>query len=324
MPPLPVDESTEQAGENCVVITFPGGKEGAGEGSIWDDEDTRSFYEDLPKLKELVPAVLFETSKKGKEEGRDEDGEKGGEKGKQSEGKEEDKKGEDKTALNAESDAADKEERGDEGADTDLITDADLPIGESDDGKGKAPTPATLTPTDELLGRLSVCDNRELIDGLALHFCYVNSKSARKKLVQALFDVPKNSLNLIPFYARLVASIDVLMKDIAASLLVLLQREFRILLRKPASTGIETPRIRNVIFLGELCKFGICPTSVVFRCLSDCLDSFANFNIDVGTATLLKVHACTFNVTTCTFDFFSFCFQALLLFVLARPSISFF
>ena len=82
MPALPVDEGIEQVGENCVVVTFPGFKEGGGEGSIWDDEDTRSFYEDLPKLKELVPAVLYESSKKpqekeaGKEEEESEKGKK--------------------------------------------------------------------------------------------------------------------------------------------------------------------------------------------------------------------------------------------------------
>lgn len=39
-------------------------------------------------------------------------------------------------------------------------------------------------------------------------FCYVNSKSARKKLVAALFNVPRQALDLLPMYARLVAILD--------------------------------------------------------------------------------------------------------------------
>lgn len=39
-------------------------------------------------------------------------------------------------------------------------------------------------------------------------FCFVNSKSARKKLVDALFNVPRQALDLLPMYARLVAILD--------------------------------------------------------------------------------------------------------------------
>lgn len=39
-------------------------------------------------------------------------------------------------------------------------------------------------------------------------FCYVNSKSARKKLVTALFNVPRQALDLLPMYSRLVAILD--------------------------------------------------------------------------------------------------------------------
>ncbi|CAN0488973.1 unnamed protein product, partial [Ectocarpus sp. 8 AP-2014] len=39
-------------------------------------------------------------------------------------------------------------------------------------------------------------------------FCYVNSKSARKKLVAALFNVPRQARDLLPMYARLVAILD--------------------------------------------------------------------------------------------------------------------
>ena len=223
MPPLPLDETTDQ-NDQCQVINI-GFKEGGGEGagSIWDDEDTRSFYEDLPKLKELVPAVLFEGSgKKG--------GEKGGDKKEEGEGEKEEEKGEEKEGEGEEKEGEEKEGEEKEGEAEEVLELEGVDFVEEEEGekddKGKIGG-GTMSPTDELLARLSGCDNRELIDDLALQFCYINSKPARKKLVRALYGVPRTSLNLLPFYARLVASLDTLMKDIAVSLLQMLQSEFR-------------------------------------------------------------------------------------------------
>jgi len=56
---------------------------------------------------------------------------------------------------------------------------------------------------DQLLSRLTTCVNRDLIDQAAVDFCYVNSKANRKKLVKALFNVPRTQLALLPYYARL-------------------------------------------------------------------------------------------------------------------------
>ncbi|CAN0456008.1 unnamed protein product, partial [Ectocarpus sp. 8 AP-2014] len=52
------------------------------------------------------------------------------------------------------------------------------------------------------------CHNQERVDEFAKKFCYVNSKSARKKLVAALFNVPRQARDLLPMYARLVAILD--------------------------------------------------------------------------------------------------------------------
>lgn len=47
-----------------------------------------------------------------------------------------------------------------------------------------------------------------LAGGEQKNFCFVNSKGARKKLVMALFSVPRQALDLLPMYARLVAILD--------------------------------------------------------------------------------------------------------------------
>ncbi|MCD7449886.1 Regulator of nonsense transcripts upf2, partial [Datura stramonium] len=114
-----------------------------------------------------------------------------------------------------------------------------------------------------------------------VEFCYLNSKSNRKKLVRALFNVPRTSLELLPYYSRMVATLSTCMKDVSSMLLQLLEEEFNFLINKKDQMNIET-KIRNIRFIGELCKFRIAPAGLVFSCLKACLDDFSHHNIDVA------------------------------------------
>ncbi|KAJ6357849.1 hypothetical protein OIU78_005647 [Salix suchowensis] len=134
---------------------------------------------------------------------------------------------------------------------------------------------------DALLQRLPGCVSRDLIDQLTVEFCYLNSKSNRKKLVRALFNVPRTSLELLPYYSRMVATLSTCMKDVSFMLLQMLEEEFNFLINKKDQMNIET-KIRNIRFIGELCKFRIAPASTVFSCLKACLDDFTHHNIDVA------------------------------------------
>ncbi len=40
-------------------------------------------------------------------------------------------------------------------------------------------------------------------------------------------------------------------------------------------------KIRNIRFLGELTKFGVCPSMTVLECLKKCLDDFNAHNIEL-------------------------------------------
>jgi regulator of nonsense transcripts 2 len=71
--------------------------------------------------------------------------------------------------------------------------------------------PSTL---DLILNRLPTCVTRELCDELAVNFCYCNSKSARKRLVKVLVGVPRGSLQLLPYYARVAATLSQLYPDV--------------------------------------------------------------------------------------------------------------
>lgn len=261
---------------------------------IWDDEDTRSFYESLPDLRAFVPAVLL--------------------------GESEPKSGEPASKASEQQDArADADsivavatvvsdadgvqdidnllpEIGPPGAEDDLKEKEvdkeqlkDVEKGkekemekksekESDKEKAKGLEGANL---DSLLQRLPGCVSRDLIDQLTVDFCYLNSKSNRKKLVRALFSVPRTSLELLPYYSRMMATLSTCMKDVAPMLLQLLEDEFNTLISKKDQMNIET-KIKNIRFIGELAKFKVAPSGLVFSCLKCCLDDFMHHNIDVA------------------------------------------
>ena len=61
---------------------------------------------------------------------------------------------------------------------------------------------------EKLLLELPKCFRKDTIDDWAVEFCYVNSKANRKRLAQALYHVRWSSLELVPLYARLVATLN--------------------------------------------------------------------------------------------------------------------
>ena len=67
------------------------------------------------------------------------------------------------------------------------------------------------------------CHNRERADAFAVKFCQHNTKSGRKKLVRALFEAPRQALDLLPQYARLVATLDQVQLLLYVPLLLILQ-----------------------------------------------------------------------------------------------------
>uniref|UniRef100_A0A0D3FY30 MIF4G domain-containing protein n=1 Tax=Oryza barthii TaxID=65489 RepID=A0A0D3FY30_9ORYZ len=85
---------------------------------------------------------------------------------------------------------------------------------------------------DTLIQKLPGCSSRDLIDQLTVEFCYLNSKANRKKLAWALFNVPRTSLELLPYYSRLVATLSTYMKDLPSITLSMLEDEFNFLINK--------------------------------------------------------------------------------------------
>ncbi|KAI5083055.1 hypothetical protein GOP47_0002798 [Adiantum capillus-veneris] len=293
-PVMPEDGHTTRVTTGEDGTSPLGGKDHPVPESVWDDEDTKSFYESLPDLRAFVPAVLLgESESKGGDQGSvqskvlDHQDIRADVESPKAEGRvaHEVEEGiqENDTIQNSSSDEKGKErdiekeqirdsEKGKE-KDADKKSDREI---EKEKVKG-----LEGTNLDSILQRLPGSVSRDLIDQLTVDFCYVNSKSNRKKLVRALFGVPRTSLELLPYYSRMVATLATCMKDVAPALLQLLEEEFNMLINKKDQMNIET-KIKNIRFIGELAKFKVALPGLLFSCLKCCLDDFSHHNIDVA------------------------------------------
>ncbi|KAK9169015.1 hypothetical protein Syun_001155 [Stephania yunnanensis] len=281
-PVMPEDGHTTRVTTGEDSSSSSAGKESSVLEPVWDDEDTRAFYECLPDLRAFVPAVLLgESEPKIPEQSA----------------KTQDQQTEltiDQGQLNIQEAAEhDDREKADEKAkerddkEKEKAKDVDKEKGKEKDSERKGENEKDKlkglegTNLDGLLQRLPGCVSRDLIDQLTVEFCYLNSKSNRKRLVRALFNVPRTSLELLPYYSRMVATLSTCMKDVSSALLQNLEDEFNYLISKKDQMNIES-KIRNIRFIGELCKFKIATPGLVFSCLKACLDDFTHHNIDVA------------------------------------------
>ncbi|KAF8021916.1 hypothetical protein BT93_G2146 [Corymbia citriodora subsp. variegata] len=291
-PVMPEDGHTTRmtSGEDA---SSPAAKDSSMAEALWDDEDTRAFYECLPDLRAFVPAVLLgEVEPKANEQSTKTQDQ-------PTESATDPERGqvivEERVEISVESGSSqegkvsekgkDKEEKDKEEKDKERTKDTDKEKGKEREVEKKVENEKVKglegTSLDALLQRLPGCVSRDLIDQLTVEFCYVNSKSNRKRLVRALFNVPRTSLELLPYYSRMVATLSTCMKDVSTMLLQMLEEEFNFLINKKDQMNIET-KIRNIRFIGELCKFRIAPAGLVFSCLKACLDDFTHHNIDVA------------------------------------------
>ncbi|KAI8891377.1 ARM repeat-containing protein [Backusella circina FSU 941] len=257
MPDLPEDES---AAKQSIVSSgtanmFNEGKDNLGNG-VWEDDDARKFYEDLPNLLVLVPEVFLESGPKKTEE-------------------------ETKSPTNEEEiqdETADIDEDEEENDDMGDLADDNLDNPDDDDESSAKPT--QNLQLDGLLARLPNCGNRDLVDSVAVDFCFINSKNSRKRLVKTLLGVHRQRVDLLPYYSRLIATLNVYFSDIGEMVLAALTREFRGLQRKKTQDLLET-RTKNIRFLSELTKFKVTPAHTIFYSFKIALDDFTNQNIDI-------------------------------------------
>ena len=244
MPDLMDKENTEAAISGSVGIIKTGEYlRGQGEGAgIWEDEDERRFYENLVDLKGRVPAILLDDFKKPKADPT-EDGS--------------------KTEGTVEADSAARKA-------------SDL-----DDQSTAIANKTVGAQVDAVLLRLPELQNKEMVDQVALDFCFLNSKASRNRLVKTIQEIPKGRTDLLPLYARLAATLGQYMPDVMQGLVTHLDDEFRSLQRRKTKDFLGQVRMINMRYLAELTKFGIVPEHVIFHCFKTSLDEFSRMNIEI-------------------------------------------
>ncbi|VUZ55202.1 unnamed protein product [Hymenolepis diminuta] len=276
--------------------------------SVFEDDDARMFYESLSDLRSLVSSIPFKdatikptlSSQQPKNDGDSSQDDAVNEE------IEVEKIENEIAAAAAEEDAIDEnlvcpktlenEERG-EGeneqitassdisnscstASLTLLTaqplDAPLVLESAEEG-----APSAKMLMDTFLNRLPNCINRDLIDKAACEFVTVlNKKGNRRRLLSVLAGVPRNRSDLLPFYARLVATLYPVAPDIGQDLVELLKQEFRWHLHKKDQMNIDS-KLKTVRYIGELTKFRIFPGSEVLNCIFRLLSNFVHHQIDM-------------------------------------------
>ncbi|KDO25845.1 hypothetical protein SPRG_08789 [Saprolegnia parasitica CBS 223.65] len=274
VPALPVDTSDDNALSQLLVWDGNEGRAELHADGPFDDEDTRSFYEDLPDLLELVPAVVLGLSEAEVAE----------------------LKAKKAAPPVEEADESPADEPDADAAVEDMVDateaagdDAPAPAPTVDDESEKPKDAKAVSyhhQMDAYFATLEDMVNRDRCDKAAVAFCYTNSKAARARLVQTLFSVPRTHLELLAYYSRLAATLNGVLKDnIGGSLVKMLVQEFNYFQKKKNQYRLES-KVKNIRFLGELTKFKLCPPNTGFRCLQRLFADFQGHNVVLATTFL--------------------------------------
>lgn len=166
------------------------------------------------------------------------------------------------------------------------IPDEEVPTPASATGQTSSNTNALANANmkalmESFINQLPNCVNRELIDKAAKEFCLtLNTKLNRKRLVNALFQVQRTRLDLLPFYSRFVAILNPVMPEVGNDLSNLLLNDFRFHIRKKDQINIES-KIKSARFIGEMVKFKMFSKSEAINCLKSLLADFKHHNIEM-------------------------------------------
>lgn len=284
MPELPKEVDLPSEG-NVIENT----DEGEVQLDPWGDEDTKSFYVDLPDLRQFLPNY----------HGRKEPSEPLPE----VEQVTEEVLDDETTAepeLNVEEQAIMMEIEK-EAAKPDVEKSAiEKPMEEEEETEApkleeaEKPTPVIPEKTqilgkqqlDTFLANLPNCVNRELIDSAAIDFLLnFNNKPNRKRLVKALFNVHRTRLDLLPLLARFCAIVNLVSPDVALELSQMLKVDFKFQVKKRDQINIES-KIKVVRYIAELVKFTLYTRLEALMCLKFLLSNFQHHHIEMTCAFL--------------------------------------
>jgi len=214
---------------------------------VWEDSEQQRFYEELIDLKEVIPAVLLSCSGKA-------------------------------TAT------IDEKEAGDEKAakkeDVEKQKDRKVDGKYADKGQQEA-KPGMTSDLELYLMRVTQAETAKQVDDLACEFFHdFNTKVARRNLASQLWNVPRNSLHLLPAHARFIAVVAPFLKEVSNYVLQGLQQELEQLVAEKDPAAIES-KVKTVRYLCELCKFKICPPGVILDAFKTLCDDFSQHHAEL-------------------------------------------
>ncbi|KAJ3156448.1 hypothetical protein HDU89_004230 [Geranomyces variabilis] len=274
LPNLPDAESMTR---NSIGISDgPGERDDRDSGSgLWEDDDAKAFYENLIDLRNHVPAIFLGERKERKEEAvaglEARDGT--------------------PDALTPPEDEAVREDDNDDGEpeqESAMEPDEELEEKEieEEDTKKKAVTAARVAALEALLTRLPNAMNRDTIDQITIEFAFLNGKAARNKLIRTLVAVPRQRLDLLPYYSRMIATLYPYMPEIGIAVVERLEKAFHGHQIRKEQVFIDE-KMKNIRYIAELTKFRVTPSHVVFHCIKVLLDNFRFHNVEL-LCTLLE------------------------------------
>lgn len=245
LPTFTVEEESPTIADSGMIRGVGGSKVDPGTSGIWEDEDQRRFYEVLVDLQAVVPSDMLTEGKHASPVS---------------------KSATSNTALDTEPSYDDAD------------LDAEVPAEEEEP---EQPSATIGTKVESLLIRLPEMNNTELIDKAAVEFAFLNSKASRNRLLKTLLAVPVNRGDILPYYARFVAILNVHMPSIGETMVNSLHRECRRFVARKNLQSALYLRLHNVRYLSELLKFGVAPPHVVIHCLRIAIESFTTYDIEV-------------------------------------------
>ena len=247
------------------LSVFSGGATGPSNYGPHDSMESKSFYEDLPDLLAMVPLVALGLTQEQANKLREEW------KAAKEEVLVDDELKDDIAGLESTNEIDDK-----------IIDDSD----KTDNDNANQEDTADDTPQAKVLlllqDKLPSCTNKQKADEFCISFCYLNSKSARKRLVEALVSVPRFRTDLVATYSRIIATLcRVLPKaEIVEPVSSYLWRHFYGQLKSKTQDYLET-KLKTARYICELVKFGLCPPMTIFRMLKLLFKDFTNHNIEL-------------------------------------------
>ncbi|XJO78821.1 hypothetical protein BDV3_003204 [Batrachochytrium dendrobatidis] len=269
MPELAEDDDAARSGMNIIMS---GGKsirdEKEFKTGIWEDEESKLFYDNILDLKNQVPAILLGIRPKDDKPSEDTVS-----------------KSDDNAPTGDQDNPISVETTIHDGTDeyASVLSTYEPTTHEHEEKKVESASfNATLIT---IFSRMLNAVNKETIDQIAVEFAFQNNRGSRRKMVETLLALSYQRLDLIPYYSRLIATLNPYMPDIGTGVLEELNRMFHAQQKRKEQMFIDK-KIKVIRYIGELTKFRITPLHVVFHVIKVLLDDFMHHNVDLLCALL--------------------------------------